>query len=611
MVAAPDDYLLRFAQESLRAIDTTALEEPAFQPSGAVVTVCFWLKTLSHAGTQVIVNCGHRHAGERGWSCFLHGSQLIVSAAAAAGECTAVACECPSDKGWHHVAATIHGTQLDVTAALDGMRNGWHRCTVTLAPEAPPGGHAGLTIGGYTDAAGGHFDFTFGRGGRGDVDDLRIYGRALRDDEIAALAAVSPPPGAATRLTVTAPLDVTPVFSSGEEGYAAFRIPSIVRAANGNLVAFAEGRVQSASDSTSTIRIVSKISRDHGRTWGPLRVVARNLIAGVEYAAMNASPVVDTLCGTGRIVLLFKKLECSEWQIAQGHGLMRTFSIFSDDDGESWHGERDITGQVHRPYQPAYHALCPAAAQPENRTHDWRIQVPTLGHAIQLRGAIHSPATRGRILHVGSRTRGSDGVFGGANYAFWSDDLGATWQIGPTITTRADGSPATGLNEATAVELADGSIMVNSRNYRDGQPVRQRAVTTGVFAADGQLAFGPARHDDTLVEPAVQASILRYSWAGAAAGEGRSRILFANPAHPTARVNMTVRLSYDEGETWPIAKTIDPGPSAYSDLVVGSGGDIGLLYERGNAGGIVYAAFPLAWLTDGQDSLPQEATYHG
>ena len=85
-------------------------------------------------------------------------------------------------------------------------------------------------------------------------------------------------------------------------------------------------------------------------------------------------------------------------------------------------------------------------------------------------------------------------------------------------------------------------------------------VTIGAFARDGHLTFGSARHDSTLVEPAVQASLLRYTWPGLAGSGGCSRILFANPAHPFARTNMTVRLSYDEGATWPIARLIDPGP---------------------------------------------------
>jgi hypothetical protein len=356
-----------------------------------------------------------------------------------------------------------------------------------------------LTVGGYTDAAGGHFSHTFGRNGAGYVDDLRVYPRVLTADEISWFSPPSHPapvawftwqaPGneAPVRVRFTAvtsdrsdesgaaylwswpdgqhslgrtvernfdyagdhvvrlavideyhaqattekvlnlggvenPLRVTPVFVNGEGGYAAFRIPSIVRALNGDLVAFAEGRVESASDSTATIHIVSKRSSDDGRTWRDLCVVARNVVDGVERAAMNASPVVDTVHGTGRIVLLVKKLEHSEWEIAQGRGVMRTCCLFSDDHGRSWHGERDITGQVHRPYQPSYEFICPPAAWPENREHDWRIQVPTLGHALQLRGLAANgdanPATRGRLFHVGSRTRAGESVFAGMNYAF-------------------------------------------------------------------------------------------------------------------------------------------------------------------------------------------------
>ena len=681
----PAGLVCRYELAALLAIHGAPLQLPEPAAAGPVVTVCFWLRAQTAQATQVIVNCGHRHAAEPGWSCFLHGGRLVAGVCTGEGRQVAVDHPWPEDDCWHHVALIFDEAQPAVAAALDGVPAGWTPSALALHPPAPVGG-GGLLVGGYTDAAGGHFDYSFGRGGKGTVDDLRIYARALGAGEIASFRP-DPQPAphagftwdtssleAPVRIRFTAtdgdgasdrncasylwtwhdgahslgrtvtrdfayagsyrvrldmidsehaqaraeqvlvlrgavdPLRIAPVFLSGEGGYAAFRIPSIVRAANGDLLAFAEGRVESASDSTATIRIVCKHSSDNGRSWSPLRVVARNLLAGAEYAAMNPSPVVDTVYGTGRIILLFKKLECSEWEIVQGRGVMRTFCLFSDDHGRSWRGERDITCEVHRPYRPAYAAVCPAAAQPENEAHDWRIQVPTLGHAIQLQGPAPLPGgpaasspVRGRILHIGSRTRGGDSVFGGMNYAFWSDNLGENWQIGDFITTRWDGSPAYGLNEATAVELADGRVLVNSRNYRDGEPVRQRAVTIGAFAPDGRITFGPARHDSTLVEPPVQASLVRYSWPGPAGR--RSRILFANPAHPFARTNMTMRLSYDEGATWPVAKVIDAGPSAYSDLVVQADGDIGLLYERGNAGGIFYAAFSLAWLTSGQDML--------
>ena len=71
---------------------------------------------------------------------------------------------------------------------------------------------------------------------------------------------------------------------------------------------------------------------------------------------------------------------------------------------------------------------------------------------------------------------------------------------------------------------------------------------------------------------------------------------------------MTVRLSYDEGQTWPISKMIHTGPAAYSCLTVLADGTIGLLYERGQANPyetIAFARFNLEWLTDGKDKLEE------
>src|SRR5437016_10153392 len=62
------------------------------------------------------------------------------------------------------------------------------------------------------------------------------------------------------------------VFRSGQEGCFTYRIPVIVRAHNGDLLAFAEGRKKSASD-FGDIDIVLKRSSDKGRTWGPLELV--------------------------------------------------------------------------------------------------------------------------------------------------------------------------------------------------------------------------------------------------------------------------------------------------------------------------------------------------
>jgi sialidase-1 len=85
----------------------------------------------------------------------------------------------------------------------------------------------------------------------------------------------------------------------------------------------------------------------------------------------------------------------------------------------------------------------------------------------------------------------------------------------------------------------------------------------------------------------------------------RNRLLFSNPAS-TGRERMTVRLSYDEGETWAVKRVVHGGPAAYSSLVVLPDMTIGLLYERGDENPyekVTFARFSLAWLTEAQDRL--------
>jgi sialidase-1 len=124
------------------------------------------------------------------------------------------------------------------------------------------------------------------------------------------------------------------------------------------------------------------------------------------------------------------------------------------------------------------------------------------------------------------------------------------------------------------------------------------------ISEDGGLTWSRLRYDATLVEPVCQASFLRYTKRPEFA---RNRLLFANPAD-TKRIKMTVRLSYDEGKTWPVAKELHAGPSAYSALAILPIGDVICLYERGKKHAyetITLARFSLGWLTDGKDRLRQ------
>ena len=126
-----------------------------------------------------------------------------------------------------------------------------------------------------------------------------------------------------------------------------------------------------------------------------------------------------------------------------------------------------------------------------------------------------------------------------------------------------------------------------------------RAVAT---SRDGGLTWSPLRYDTTLVEPICQASFLRLTRRGEFE---KSRLLFANPAG-TKREKMTIRVSYDEGKTWPVARLLNAGPSAYSALAVLPDMTIACFYERGKEHAyekITFARLSIDQLTDGNDSF--------
>jgi sialidase-1 len=190
----------------------------------------------------------------------------------------------------------------------------------------------------------------------------------------------------------------------------------------------------------------------------------------------------------------------------------------------------------------------------------------------------------------------------------FSDDAGKTWHAGEIAVPCTDEwiNP----NETVAIELADGRVMLNVRSE---SKAHRRLVTT---SKDGATGWSTPKFDDALLEPICMAGIVRYSLPR----EGdKKRILFSNPhnleradgkAEPGKnrdRKNVSVKLSYDEAQTWPVNKTVEPGASMYSDIAVTHARTILCFYGRGTKPGfagdaLTLARFNLEWLTDGKDS---------
>lgn len=360
-----------------------------------------------------------------------------------------------------------------------------------------------------------------------------------------------------------------PVFVNGQDGYGCYRIPAVVKAPNGHLLAFAEGRVKDCDD-FGDVDIVLKISQDNGQSWGPLQVAAQNdaLQAG------NPAPVVDLLdpaFPNGRIFLVYNTGDRSEWDVRAGQGERRVWYVASADNGMHWDKPIDITPMVRKP--------------------GWRTFANTPGHAIQLRAVPH----RGRLFIPANHSANGPltNFLDYRAHAFFSDDHGKTWQSGADV-------DVPGSNESIAVELPDGKILQSIRQQSGLQKERLIALSS-----DGGQSWASVYYHSQLPDPVCQAGLIDYTTSS-----GQQVLLFSNPESPRKREKMTIKVSFDQGKTWPVAKRVRSGPSAYSDLVIQADNRIGLLYEQGNNGGIYYARFTFDWLNDGRQ-IPYGAVAPG
>ncbi|MBN1420316.1 MAG: exo-alpha-sialidase [Planctomycetes bacterium] len=357
----------------------------------------------------------------------------------------------------------------------------------------------------------------------------------------------------------------TDLFVAGTEGTHTFRIPALLATPKGTLLAFCEARRGSRSD-TGDIDLVLRRSADGGATWGPIRIVWDD---GPNTCG-NPCPVVDGRTGTIHLLMTHNLgVDAESRIIAQTSEGTRTVWVSrSEDDGVTWSKPVEITAQAKRP--------------------DWTWYATGPGVGIQLESGPHAGRLAIPCDHIEAGTKRY------YSHVILSDDGGSTWRIGGR-------TPADQVNECQIVQLVDGRLMLNMRNYDRTKTCR--AVST---SGDGGESWSPLRWDEALVEPVCQASLLRYTRAP---GDDRNRLIFSNPARAKAgdRNDMTVRLSYDEGATWPVAKRLHRGPAAYSCLTVLREGSPACLYEAGVAHPyekIVFARFTLSWLTDGADQRP-------
>lgn len=487
----------------------------------------------------------------------------------------------------------------------------------------------------------------------GEAQTAMVYDAALTDAQI-------------KRLAGAAPLPTRALFDTGYHGALSYRIPSLLTLDSGVILAGADQRVSIPNDAPNDINLVMRRSLDGGATWEEMRTLlslpgtgalGASLIdsvlvqdrstgrviclvdqfpggigqpnaavgtgfdaqrrrvlhnrAGELFAVGPAGAVLtdageptdyrvllsddaatgaragDVLLGgeaAGSIYLAYEQApEDCLFQHRSSHLLM----ITSDDDGATWSEPIDITAQVKA---------------------DWMCFLGTgPGNAIQLTGAEHA----GRILvpvYYNHET-------GGTGYlscaAIYSDDGGATWTLGTSpndgrevlgsvVSSRDLADERASLYESVLVEGADGAVHVWARNQHPSGRVAH------AVSRDGGVTWGEVDHDAQLTEIFSQPNAIAVTGANDTAGAvepGSRSIVFANASQMLPfRGCGVMRLSHDDGATWPHNRVVNPRHYVYQCMAQLPGGDIALLWER-EWQGLFLTTVPLAWLTSSRSTI--------
>lgn len=348
------------------------------------------------------------------------------------------------------------------------------------------------------------------------------------------------------------------------------RIPGLTTSKKGTLLAVYDARYKGSYDLQGHMDIGLNRSFDGGITWQPMQVTLDMKEWGdlpEKYNGVSdACILVDDNTGDIYIAGLWMygvfESKTGEWikglteeskawnhqwngkGSQPGFGVKETCQFLitkSTDDGATWSEPINITQATKR--------------------KEWWLYAPAPGHGITLKDGTLVLPTQGRD---------KNGLpFSNITY---SKDGGKSWKTS---------NPAyTNVTECMAVELSDGSIMLNMRDNRnrnrEGDNGRRICVTKDL----GETWVEHPSSHKILTEPVCMACIHRHG----------DLLLFSNPNSRVARKDMTIKVSTDEGESWPEKYHLlldEYHGRGYSCMTSVNDSVIGILYE-GSQSDMIY-----------------------